>query len=721
MQSYRWSDTPTGNNWTFSPFTSDGSRLGGVQNGPFNVGNNYHDGSGTATPSSPISRRPATFSSSPHSTLVPCTESLLQVEACTVIVVGLWDSPRLLGQIQKLMSALQQHCGPVRAAHRFPVAPPPCLLRPQYPGVVLAVTFMNEAGASAAVWKGVRGLTHIEGWDGAFRPSLTSHDPCTSQSSIATDWAGSHGFRVSPIKSFRLNPQDAEDCRSTFTPTHELENQAEFMSWTDGGVAGREREWRRRSNRYSISQKLWFTLCSELSWYARVMDWKSAEAAALRGDAIVIDEECLCAPLCPLKEPLTKGREDGARGKGGGFLGDTAFLSFNGNYGHTDRIRSGSGGGGDTTHHTANNNNNRSNSNNNTSTGSTGVTSSPFRGVRAALGLGGGGEERREETYDALATMQRLYSSGSRGNSRWGNKESEERSRNLSTSSSSSSSRPSSPGWIERLVMTYLMPGEDNSSSTDRQGSGSSSSVVVGGGHCSRGSSSSGVEEAGGEGRRGGGRGSPTTGGSHESDGDGGLPVLTGLLPRVLQWFLPGLSLPSFYSHRPRRLLAPSPTTQEARKRATTDGGGGEEGSMTCTHRQEEEGQPPAPKRLRVDKRYDDEEDRRLPWPVLLPFAEAPNHQTEEVAVASSSSRSLLDAAVGMNHDSSSHSFLTTTSALDGESLPLPAFRHTTGQKIMVPQGGGKIPYPMYRGGVMPEEQEAWAAAAATSPPRYEC
>lgn len=363
------------------------------------------------------------------------------IEECTVVVLGLWDSVHLLYDIQRLLRALQSHCGPVRGAHRFPVKPPPCLVRPEYPGVVLAVTFLTPEAAAAAVSasSAISRASPREGGGGEH----SSPVPTSGWSAGGAEegqmsscwWEGL--LRIAPISKFRLTQEEAEDCRKTFMPIsialeslrhlyragrddadgrreggdssyysstmnrsssyegphvfsnkrgnyspnpsiaeeifshappphtflrdgrkwklgEEKRHSSRFLAsssrpgvntpyyspsaWAEvplsnsqalphkgggttagshphpGGapVAGnatslmappttKEMELLlHSSDRWGIREKLWFVLCSPLSWYTSVVDWKEVEVAATtRGDAIVIDEESLCAVFSP--------------------------------------------------------------------------------------------------------------------------------------------------------------------------------------------------------------------------------------------------------------------------------------------------------------------------------------------------------------------------------------------------------------------------------------
>lgn len=354
------------------------------------------------------------------------------IEECTVVLLGLWDSPHLLHDIQHLIRALQSHCGPVRGAHRFPVKPPPCLIRPEYPGVVLAVTFATpEAAATAS----------------SFSHNNRRGDLASMVSTKAIDRRGYrrsgswwHGLRITPIRTFRLTPEEAEDCRQTFMPVsmvleslrqlhrltrdnYETKREGKEMGHPNSlvsqrissyggaqtvsfggrgvptnGISSKSGEtaachlpsphilpqsrngWKMRgdeghsasalsfssspayysapphsttnaarppfgvasslnpsslsnaggsdmrydaprgilgsggmfsmtpptakemtlmlhsSDRWGVREKLWFVLCSPLSWYTSVIDWDAVEvAASSRGDAVVIDEESICA------------------------------------------------------------------------------------------------------------------------------------------------------------------------------------------------------------------------------------------------------------------------------------------------------------------------------------------------------------------------------------------------------------------------------------------
>lgn len=359
--------------------------------------------------------------------------SLSTIEECTIVVLGLWDSPRILHDIQHLIRALQCHCGPVRGAHRFPVKPPPCLVRPEYPGVVLAVTFATVEAAAMAI---SIATTTSAGPKGDHVTPIPSGGRRGGEVHLsAASWC--EGLRMAPIRMFRLTPEEAEDCRKAFMPVSmvleslrnpqrfkrdsqeeksEMTTTAQVHSYRSSSSGGSHRhpgasedifshippphtlphfgrgwkvgEEKRRgypsssslsssfsspeyyqssfrgippmrstvgiptassgnvthshrrgvpdevvrgeghlvgaapmmealplmdpptaremelmlhsSDRWGIREKLWFVLCSPLSWYTSVVDWEAVELAATsRGDAVVIDEETLCAVFTP--------------------------------------------------------------------------------------------------------------------------------------------------------------------------------------------------------------------------------------------------------------------------------------------------------------------------------------------------------------------------------------------------------------------------------------
>lgn len=261
------------------------------------------------------------------SLLLSSSSDLSVVERCTVVVVGLCDSPQLLHQTQQIIRELQHHCGPIRGAHRFAVHPPSCLTRSSYSSVALAVTFATIQAALVA----------------ASFSSRNGNRNCFSNAS----WLSAYEFSVRPIMDFHLSPEEAEDCRKTFAPTSIMlaalrksntttENgisvwssmlparhqackvlsqpsssstEAKTEALAETGMNGlvspctvvEKQLLMKYSNRWGIRHKLWFALCSDLSWYTRVMDWGVAEAAAARGDAVIIDEACLCSVFYPLE------------------------------------------------------------------------------------------------------------------------------------------------------------------------------------------------------------------------------------------------------------------------------------------------------------------------------------------------------------------------------------------------------------------------------------
>lgn len=349
------------------------------------------------------------------------------IEECTVVILGLWDSPHLLHGIQYVIRALQSHCGPVRGAHRFPVKPPPCLIRPEYPGVVLAVTFATPDAAAAA-----SSFSHSKRKEEPFSIASTNVIGRRGDGRSGSWW---HGLRITPIRKFRLTSEEAEDCRQTFMPVsmvleslrqlhrltresceakregNEFGNPYSLMNQRTSSYGGAPKvpfgmkgvltnantsrsgevvschlpsphilpqsrnPWKMRgdeghslsalsfssspayysatsavhpslgmtsnlnpssstnggsnvmpcdrpldtnssggmfsiapptakemalmlhsSDRWGVREKLWFVLCSPLSWYTSVIDWDTVEvAASSRGDAVVIDEESICA------------------------------------------------------------------------------------------------------------------------------------------------------------------------------------------------------------------------------------------------------------------------------------------------------------------------------------------------------------------------------------------------------------------------------------------
>lgn len=195
-----------------------------------------------------------------------------------MVVVGLCDSPHLLQDIQELLlRTLPRHGGPIRAAFRFPVRPPPPttgIIRPHYHGVVLAVTFTTKEGAAAAVL-----------WGGG----------------------SDSGIRLSPLSDYRLSAAEAEACRQTFLPQHPAPTATRGASSSSITPSLSSQQYQQRmesrrvncgGSRFSPSSRLWFLLCSDISWFARaVVNWEAAQTAAARGDSTVIREELAAPPF----------------------------------------------------------------------------------------------------------------------------------------------------------------------------------------------------------------------------------------------------------------------------------------------------------------------------------------------------------------------------------------------------------------------------------------
>eukprot|EP00796_Vickermania_ingenoplastis_P010842 gene10842-7509_t len=235
--------------------------------------------------------------------------------------VGLPSPPRAGTEVNTLPAATLRTC---EGRSPVPVKPPPRLLR-LYPGVVLAVTFTEPAAAEAAVALS-SALSLRRKCSGLERRSAT---PGGTRGAERDGSAAAHGFRISPIRAFRLGAEDAEDCRKTFMPkelmlrlratktadprrgteprgylplshTPQLTQNKKDKDPPQRADPGAdlvprhdltvEEELRRANARWRISERLWFVMCSNLSWYARKMDWRAAESAAARGDAVVIDE-----------------------------------------------------------------------------------------------------------------------------------------------------------------------------------------------------------------------------------------------------------------------------------------------------------------------------------------------------------------------------------------------------------------------------------------------